>query len=194
MSGNNAPLPQCRGFSLVELMTVLVIAAIALTVALPSFNGVLERNRLAAQANDITAALAYARSEAIRRNVQVSFCPVNSTDNGCDAGGSWARGWLVWADDDNDGAVDAAVVPSEVLRTGRVADGITLAPAQTVGGVSTAIASVAFGPRGTRSLPAADATVAVRATTCPSGKPLVRNLVINRVGSTTSAQANCPAS
>jgi type IV fimbrial biogenesis protein FimT len=60
-----------RGFTAIELMTVLVIAGVLLVLALPSFNDMLERRRLEGQANEFVTDLAYAKSEAVQRNRNV---------------------------------------------------------------------------------------------------------------------------
>lgn len=54
------------GFTLVELMIVVVIAGIGFSLAVPSFQGMLERNRLATQTNEMLLAINLARSEAGR--------------------------------------------------------------------------------------------------------------------------------
>jgi len=60
-----------RGFTAIELMTVLVIAGVLLVLALPAFNDMLERRRLEGQANEFVTDLAYAKSEAVQRNRNV---------------------------------------------------------------------------------------------------------------------------
>ena len=51
---------------MVEMLFVIVIIGIGMSIAVPSFQGMLERNRLATQANDLTMAINLARSEASR--------------------------------------------------------------------------------------------------------------------------------
>lgn len=57
-----------RGFTVIELMTVVVIAGILLVLALPAFNDMLDRRRIEGQANELVTDLAYAKSEAVQRN------------------------------------------------------------------------------------------------------------------------------
>lgn len=62
-----------RGFTIIELMVVIVIAGVLLTLALPAFNDMLARRRLEGQANEFVTDLAYAKSEAVQRNRNVAL-------------------------------------------------------------------------------------------------------------------------
>ncbi|WP_175253033.1 MULTISPECIES: GspH/FimT family pseudopilin [Pseudomonas] len=53
------------GFTLVELMIVIVLLAILATIAAPSFRDMIERNRLQGQADELKSFLLYARGEAV---------------------------------------------------------------------------------------------------------------------------------
>jgi type IV fimbrial biogenesis protein FimT len=75
------------GFSLIELMVVLAIAAIILVIAVPNFTTLLDRQRLTTVANDLYGSVSYTRAEAIRRGSQVDLVPQDPTD--------WAKGWSV---------------------------------------------------------------------------------------------------
>lgn len=77
------PVPHfAQGFTLVELMVALAVAAILLGIGVPSFMNIMERNRAASQTNELLGALQTARSEAVRRNATHRFC-------------SSETGWLV---------------------------------------------------------------------------------------------------
>ena len=60
-----------RGFTLVELLIVVAIAAILLTLAAPAFNDMLARQRMEGQVNEFVTDLQYARSESVHRNRNV---------------------------------------------------------------------------------------------------------------------------
>ena len=62
-----------RGFTIIELMTALVIAGILLSLAIPSFRELLARNRVEGVAGELSTDLQYARSEAVSRNTQVGL-------------------------------------------------------------------------------------------------------------------------
>jgi type IV fimbrial biogenesis protein FimT len=93
------------GFTLIELLVTVSIAAIMLTIAIPSFREFLLNNRLASQTNALVLALAYAKSEAITRGLPVTVCS-RSTDTACAGSTNWDTGWLVFVDNDGSGAVN----------------------------------------------------------------------------------------
>lgn len=77
------------GHTLVEVLFVLVIAAILVSLAMPAMRGMLQQHRLSATVNDFLAAVTLARSEALRRSAQVVLLP---------AGVGWSSGWVVAVD------------------------------------------------------------------------------------------------
>ncbi len=81
-----------RGFTLVELMVTVVVAAILLALAIPSFATMIRKNRAASDISALTTTIAYARSEAVARGRNVCVTP--STN-----GGAWKNGWKVRVDD-----------------------------------------------------------------------------------------------
>ena len=83
-----------RGFTLVELMIVLVILAVILIFALPAFQQVRLATRLTNYANDLVGSIYLARGEAIKRNNQVRLC-ATSDGSTCAASGGWQQGWIV---------------------------------------------------------------------------------------------------
>ena len=89
------------GVTMIELMIVIVIAAILATIAAPSFNDFIENTRLTSTMSQLTGDLNRARSEAIKRNSWVLVC-ARSSNTAC--GADWNNGWLVCQDSSNDGA------------------------------------------------------------------------------------------
>ena len=60
-----------RGFTLIELMVVVALAAIVLSLAAPSFTGFLAKKRVEGVMTELATDLQYARSEAVSRNAPV---------------------------------------------------------------------------------------------------------------------------
>lgn len=95
---------QARGFTLIELMVAIAVAAIVLAIGLPSFQSSLRSNRVATTTNELLTSLALARSEAIRSTRSGSVCP---SADGATCGTDWTKGWLVFADRNSNGTLDA---------------------------------------------------------------------------------------
>jgi type IV fimbrial biogenesis protein FimT len=99
------------GFTLVELVVVLAIVAIAMALALPNFREFLRRSRTSAVTNDLVASLAQARAEAVKRGV---FVAVVARSGGSD----WSTGWDVRADPARDSTFTAVVASHDPLTDG----------------------------------------------------------------------------
>ncbi|WP_103967407.1 GspH/FimT family pseudopilin [Nitrosomonas ureae] len=108
-----------HGFTLIELLVTLSVASILLSVAVPSFSTFIQNNLLTTQSNSFYSALALAKSESVRRSSSVSLCP-STNGTGCTGGTTWSNGWLVFADANNAGVVDAG---EEILRVGAAFSG-----------------------------------------------------------------------
>ncbi|WP_444934832.1 GspH/FimT family pseudopilin [Microbulbifer sp. JTAC008] len=108
------------GFTLIEMMITLVILAVLVGVAVPSFTDMINNSRSVTLAEDIAGALNYARSEAVRSGGRVSICA--STDGAnCTAADTWDQGWIVFVDGAVTDDAEAPVV-SELIRVWDIED------------------------------------------------------------------------
>jgi type IV fimbrial biogenesis protein FimT len=60
-----------RGFTLIELLVVIALGSVLISLAAPSFTGMLGRKRVEGVAAELGTDLQYARSEAVQRNARV---------------------------------------------------------------------------------------------------------------------------
>jgi type IV fimbrial biogenesis protein FimT len=78
-----------RGFTLIELMVTLTVLGILLGVGVPSFKNFIQNQKVKTAAYDINTAIMIARSEAVKRNTDVTIAP--------DTADTWTAGWTVKA-------------------------------------------------------------------------------------------------
>lgn len=162
------------GFTMVELMVTIAIAAILVTVAFPSFQGSLRSNRVATASNELMASFSLARSEAIRSPGGAAVCP---SEDGITCGADWNDGWMVWIDFDGDGLTTGA--NDRVIRYIESRD--TLALNATSPGGAAAANLIRFDTRG-RVIPQLTRTIGVQPADCPSGQELLRTIGVNLTG------------
>lgn len=126
------------GFTLLELMMVIAIAAVLLTIGVPNLQTLLLNNRITSQLNSFSSSLALARSEAVKLNQRVVLCP--STDGAsCASGTDWDAGWIVFVDRggtdfdvDDDGAGNPLDDPCSITAGDDSADDCVLSYVQAL--------------------------------------------------------------
>ncbi len=101
LAGNNVLLAhdRARGFTLVELMIVLLIAAVLMFIAVPSYSVLALRTKLKSYTNELVSSVYLARGEAIKRNEPMRMC-ISTNGSTCVGGGEWDQGWIVMDQDD----------------------------------------------------------------------------------------------
>jgi type IV fimbrial biogenesis protein FimU len=75
-----------RGFTIIEILMVVVILAVFAGLAAPSMADLLAATAVRGASSDFYASLAAARSEAIKRRTNATIAPIGTT---------WNTGWTV---------------------------------------------------------------------------------------------------
>ena len=110
-----------KGFTLLELMTTLGVAAILMSVAIPNLKTFKMNAQRSAAINELVSGVHLARNTAVTRNARVAVCA--STDSaGCNST-NWEDGWIAFVDNDSDQTVDAG---ETILRASEGMQGITV--------------------------------------------------------------------
>lgn len=117
------------GFTLIEMLVTISVAAILMALGVPSFVATITSSRLTGQINDLVADISYARNESATRGARVAMCV--STDGAtCAASDTpWERGRMIFVDSNGNGARESA---EQRLRvTPELSGGSTLARSGT---------------------------------------------------------------
>lgn len=89
-----SPTGVLGGFTLIELMVTITVAAVLATVAVPAFRSFMQNDRLLTEANQLVMSLDYARSEAIKQDTSITVC-ASSNGTSCSGSANWSAGWIV---------------------------------------------------------------------------------------------------
>lgn len=173
------------GFTLIELVVTIAIAAILLGIAVPSFRTTITNNRITGISNALISSLVTARSEAIKRNANVRITAISSSDTSNEWGGG---GWRIWVDDNGDGSFSSG--SDTLIRQVAAVDSEFIVDA----GVSNKT-EIEFQASG---LATASETFAIEpASSCP-GTTLTtirgRKVMLNATGRASSVNCSCDSS
>lgn len=80
---------RCRGFTLLELMAVLLIAAVLLAAGVPALQSFTAEQQLVGAGNAFFHSASLTRAEALRHGAPARMAPADGRD--------WASGWTIEA-------------------------------------------------------------------------------------------------
>ncbi|PVZ70448.1 GspH/FimT family pseudopilin [Pelagibaculum spongiae] len=107
-------MKQMRGFTLTEIMMTIAVLGILAVWAVPSFRNIILNNSLISYSNELSGSLMFARSEAVTRRKDVTLC-ASANGSTCNAANQWNRGWIIFIDENGDGARATAPANGETL-------------------------------------------------------------------------------
>ena len=87
-----------------ELLTVILIFALLITLAIPSYRDMVSNNCIVSYNHTLISAIQLARSEAVKRSASINVTAISS---------NWGFGLNVW-EDDGDGTMQTAEVIREM--------------------------------------------------------------------------------
>jgi len=100
------------GYTLVELLVTIGIAAIMLAIAVPSLKEIYDNNVSLSYSSTLRTALYRAQNEAVRRNRIVTIKAKNASNQ------FWQGGWDIYLDANNNNTIDASeeIISSYIPR------------------------------------------------------------------------------
>jgi type IV fimbrial biogenesis protein FimT len=96
------------GFTLLELLTTILIVGVLAAISVPSFDAQHHRIKAKAERDSLFQDLRLARSHTITRSGTVSLCPSNPAKGTTCENGGWEDGWLMYVDLNRNGQFDSA--------------------------------------------------------------------------------------
>lgn len=161
-----------EGFTLLEALVVLMVLGTLLGLVAPGLSQLRQKHQMQSQAEALLDSLMLARSEALQRQQRVTLC-VRGPADACAAEGSWAQGWVMFVDDDDNAVRGAQEVILQVHAS--------LPSFMRLQGNTTVNRYVSYGPEG-RSQSTSGAFQAGTLTLCGTRQSPIWRVVINAVG------------
>jgi len=132
-----------QGMTMIEMMVALVIAALILMLALPSFSIFLQNQQIRNGAESILDGLNFARTEAVRLNTPIRFQFVSDLTASCTLSAS-SMAWVISPADPTgicDQPVGVATPPTipPIIRKRSASEGTGNVVGTSAGGATTAI-------------------------------------------------------
>ncbi len=86
------------GFTLVEVLTTVLVMAILLVLVAPTMGQLIKRNKLVTLHTELRSSLGLARTHAVETGTTVTVCPQGRQGQCAFPSGDWSQGWMVFED------------------------------------------------------------------------------------------------
>jgi len=93
-----SPNTRSRGFSLIQLISILGIFASSLSLAIPRWTGLIQSNNVQSSRAEMMTLLNYSRSKAVLMGKPVTLCPTSDQENCNNDFTLWHEGYMVFSD------------------------------------------------------------------------------------------------
>jgi len=170
------------GFTIIELMIVMVVLAALIAIAAPSLRTMIVGNAVRSVTGDLLSDIAMSRSEASKRSQRVVLC-ASTNQNTCTGSTSWALGWISFVDADNNGQRDTVGTNEPLLRVKEAAPTSVQVNTSPAG-----VSNIRF-----RSIGVIDAAKTI--TLCPAqtgSGASGRTITVNALGRVQTVTVTCP--
>ncbi|WP_410482438.1 pilus assembly FimT family protein [Ralstonia flatus] len=171
------PIIRPGGFTLLELMATITVAAVILMLAGPSLNDFMRKQRVITAVDSITSAIGQARSIAIATNSYVTIAPVDGTN--------WNSGVRVFSEGQSPSGTYSATADKLLGQYDAMPTTMTVAFKSTanIASSTSSQTSLTYSPVGytvtTGKVAQVNATFIVKFV---DGKPPSRGVIINALG------------
>lgn len=145
------------GFTLVESLVSVSVAAVLAAVGAPSLGQLASRQAVKAEAEEFRQVLRRTRSEAVRRAAPVTVCALSPTatidEPAClPSGKDWSAGWILFVDRGARGEIEEGdqviAVHRASERMGSITGTLRYVTFQSLGISSSAASNFKFWPKG----------------------------------------------
>lgn len=125
----NDPVSSNNGFTAIELLVTMAVVAVLVSIATPTVRTIIQNNRIVTLTNDLMSDVNYARTESLRRALNIGLCRSSNGTNCDGAGSTWQGGRIIFADINDDRAFTTGTdqilrardaMPSNTLTTATV--------------------------------------------------------------------------
>lgn len=147
-------MKKISGFTLIELLSVIAVAGVLASLAVPAISSFIQKNKLTVFGNELVSAMQVARSGAIQMGGPACVC-ISATAGDvipvCDGDDNWEDGWIAFVDTNNAAINECVFEPADGDILLKVWDGADMSNEITLRSASATINAadyVRFNQRG----------------------------------------------